>query len=117
MREGEVGREMFVIVKGKVHVTKASCSLGLLPPGSFFGEMAIVQASVSLSAYRDRTAVSYTDCAPPAPWHCVCASRALRTSKTGCVYSTVVYSRFAPDSLPLPRQVSCAFWAAPARFR
>ena len=42
MREGEVGREMFVIVKGKVHVTKASCSLGLLPPGSFFGEMAIV---------------------------------------------------------------------------
>ena len=60
--QGEVGREMFVIVKGKVHVTKERASLGLLPAGSFFGEMAIVQASVNLSAYRDRTAVSHTHC-------------------------------------------------------
>jgi CRP/FNR family transcriptional regulator, cyclic AMP receptor protein len=45
-REGDVGNEMFVIHSGKVELTRRlkdrDTTLTILPPGEFFGEMAIV---------------------------------------------------------------------------
>lgn len=45
-REGEVGEEMYVIQSGRVQLTRRvrgrEMHLGTLPPGEFFGEMAIV---------------------------------------------------------------------------
>ena len=41
-REGDVGREFFVIVSGGAEVTRNGVSVGVLGPGSFFGEMALL---------------------------------------------------------------------------
>jgi len=41
-REGEIGREFFVIVSGKAEVTRHGSSLGVLGVGDFFGEMALL---------------------------------------------------------------------------
>ena len=40
--EGELGREFFVIVSGKVEATRGGVSIGTLGAGSFFGEMALL---------------------------------------------------------------------------
>lgn len=42
-REGDVGREFFVIVDGEVEVTKDGKRLRTLGPGDFFGEIALVE--------------------------------------------------------------------------
>ena len=44
-REGEIGREFFVIVDGDVLVTKAGEEINRLGPGDFFGEIALVWES------------------------------------------------------------------------
>lgn len=41
-REGETGDECFVIVDGTAKVTRANQELGTLGPGTFFGEMALL---------------------------------------------------------------------------
>ena len=45
-REGDVGREMYVIHSGKVRITREiqgrTTVLAVLPPGEFFGEMALI---------------------------------------------------------------------------
>jgi CRP-like cAMP-binding protein len=41
-REGDLGREFFVIVDGEVSVTKDGAELRRLGPGDFFGEIALV---------------------------------------------------------------------------
>ena len=41
-REGDLGREFFVIVEGEVSVTKDGEEIRRLGPGDFFGEIAIV---------------------------------------------------------------------------
>jgi CRP/FNR family transcriptional regulator, cyclic AMP receptor protein len=41
-REGDVGREFFVLVAGKCAVTRNGVNVGMLEPGSFFGEMALL---------------------------------------------------------------------------
>jgi CRP/FNR family transcriptional regulator, cyclic AMP receptor protein len=41
-RQGERGREFFVIVAGKAEATRGGVSIGMLGPGSFFGEMALL---------------------------------------------------------------------------
>jgi CRP/FNR family transcriptional regulator, cyclic AMP receptor protein len=41
-REGDLGREFFVIVEGEVSVTKDGEEIRRLGPGDFFGEIALV---------------------------------------------------------------------------
>ena len=42
-KEGDVGREFFVIIEGEVEVTKAGKSLRTQGGGEFFGEIALVE--------------------------------------------------------------------------
>jgi CRP/FNR family transcriptional regulator, cyclic AMP receptor protein len=42
-REGESGREFFVIVEGEVAVTKDGNEIRRLGPGDFFGEIALIE--------------------------------------------------------------------------
>ena len=42
MREGERGREFFVIIKGEVEVRRKGRKMATLGPGSFVGEMALL---------------------------------------------------------------------------
>jgi CRP-like cAMP-binding protein len=51
--EGDVGREFFVIVRGKVVATRGRVSIATLGSGSFFGEMALLD-------HRTRTATVTT---------------------------------------------------------
>jgi CRP-like cAMP-binding protein len=44
-REGEIGREFFVIVDGEVVVTKGGEEINRLGPGDFFGEIALIWES------------------------------------------------------------------------
>jgi CRP/FNR family cyclic AMP-dependent transcriptional regulator len=44
-REGDLGREFFVIVEGDVSVTKGGTEVRRLGPGDFFGEIALVYES------------------------------------------------------------------------
>jgi CRP/FNR family cyclic AMP-dependent transcriptional regulator len=48
-REGETGREFFVILEGEAEVTKNGAAVRTLGPGQFFGEIALVE-------HRPRTA-------------------------------------------------------------
>ena len=41
-REGDIGREFFVLVSGKAEVTRNGDGVGVLGPGGFFGEMALL---------------------------------------------------------------------------
>jgi CRP/FNR family cyclic AMP-dependent transcriptional regulator len=54
-REGESGREFFVIIDGEVSVTKDGKEIRTLGPGEFFGEIALIEdtprtATVTASA-------------------------------------------------------------------
>ncbi len=42
-REGEPGREFFVLMEGEVEVERGSQSLGVRGPGDFIGEIAILE--------------------------------------------------------------------------
>jgi CRP/FNR family transcriptional regulator, cyclic AMP receptor protein len=42
-REGESGREFFVIIDGEVSVTKDGSEIRRMGPGDFFGEIALVE--------------------------------------------------------------------------
>src|SRR4051794_8679560 len=62
-REGETGDEMYVVVAGKVRISKrvpgvGEEALGVLEPGSHFGEMAMVDDSP-----RSADAIAHTACA------------------------------------------------------
>jgi len=41
-REGDIGREFFVVVSGKAIVSRNGIEIGVLGAGSFFGEMALL---------------------------------------------------------------------------
>ncbi len=60
--EGSVGDEMFVVVSGRVRISKEIPGAGeealtLLGPGSYFGEMAVIDG-----APRSADAVAHEDC-------------------------------------------------------
>jgi len=62
-REGEAGGEMYVLVAGKVRISKQVPGIGeealdILEPGSHFGEMAMVD-----DAPRSADAIAHTACA------------------------------------------------------
>jgi CRP-like cAMP-binding protein len=62
-REGEAGDEMFVVIAGKVRISKrvpgvGEEALGILEPGTHFGEMAMIDESP-----RSADAVAHTACA------------------------------------------------------
>lgn len=61
-REDEVGNEMFVIVKGQVRISKTVPGVGeealaILQPGSYFGEMALIDDTP-----RSADAIAHTPC-------------------------------------------------------
>ena len=41
--QGEQGQEFFVVVDGKVETTRDNVTIGTLGPGSFFGEMSLLE--------------------------------------------------------------------------
>jgi CRP/FNR family transcriptional regulator, cyclic AMP receptor protein len=41
--QGEQGREFFVVVSGKVEAARDGVAIGTLGPGSFFGEMSLLE--------------------------------------------------------------------------
>jgi CRP/FNR family transcriptional regulator, cyclic AMP receptor protein len=62
-REGDPGDEMFVVVAGKVRISKQVPGVGeealsILEPGSYFGEMAMVDDGL-----RSADAIAHTTCA------------------------------------------------------
>jgi CRP-like cAMP-binding protein len=62
-REGEQGDEMYVVIAGKVRISRqvpgaGEEALGILEPGSHFGEMAMVD-----DAPRSADAIAHTACA------------------------------------------------------
>jgi CRP/FNR family transcriptional regulator, cyclic AMP receptor protein len=49
-REGDLGREFFVIVEGEVSVTRDGNELRRLGPGEFFGEIALIYENARRTA-------------------------------------------------------------------
>ena len=49
-REGDLGREFFVIVEGEVSVTQAGNEIRKLGPGDFFGEIALIYENARRTA-------------------------------------------------------------------
>lgn len=56
VREGERGRELYVILRGTADVTRGGRKLSELVPGDFFGEMALLNP-----APRNATVIARTD--------------------------------------------------------
>jgi CRP/FNR family transcriptional regulator, cyclic AMP receptor protein len=56
LREGRLGRELFVILSGSATVTRAGRVVNLLGPGDYFGELAAIEA-----APRSATVTATTD--------------------------------------------------------
>lgn len=57
MREGELARDMYVVVEGVLEVTKDGEFIADIPPGGFAGEMALLT-----HARRNATVTAKTDC-------------------------------------------------------
>jgi len=57
MREGDVGREVFVIVDGQVRIDKGEKTIRLMGPGEFLGDIALVTEGP-----RTATATTETAC-------------------------------------------------------
>ncbi len=57
-REGEQGSSMYILLEGKVVVSKSEVELTTLQPGAHFGEMALIER-----ARRSATVSARTDCA------------------------------------------------------
>jgi serine/threonine protein phosphatase PrpC len=58
LQEGESGDSMFISIEGTVDVTKQGRPLAALPPGSFFGEMALLVRAERSATIRARQAAT-----------------------------------------------------------
>jgi CRP/FNR family cyclic AMP-dependent transcriptional regulator len=58
-REGESGREFFVIVDGEVSVTKDGSEIRKLGPGDFFGEIALLEDRPRTATVRATTPLRF----------------------------------------------------------
>ena len=61
-REGEAGHEVFILLSGKVRISKSVPGIGeealaILEPGQYFGEMALIEDSP-----RSADAIAHTSC-------------------------------------------------------
>ena len=63
IEEGKTGQEMYILVEGECLVEKGGIELGILNiPGSYFGELPIVNSRDRHSETRQRTVKAVTDC-------------------------------------------------------
>jgi serine/threonine protein phosphatase PrpC len=63
VREGEAGREMFVVVRGRVAVSKAGARVAEVGPGGLVGEMALVDygpRSATVTALEEADLLAFT---------------------------------------------------------
>ena len=58
-REGETGREFFVIIEGEVDVTKGGRHLGTRGSGDFFGEIALIEHVPRTATVTAKTRVRF----------------------------------------------------------
>ena len=58
-REGETGREFFVIIDGEVDVTKGGKHLGTRGSGDFFGEIALIEHVPRTATVTAKTPVRF----------------------------------------------------------
>lgn len=68
MREGEFGREMYVLIRGELEVMHEGHALAVLGPGSYFGEMAVLyddrlrrQATIRAATYCEMYSLTRDD--------------------------------------------------------
>lgn len=59
--QGQIGTEMYCVIKGEVEVIQDGEQLGFLPEGSFFGESALIDDGEG-SEIRARTVKAMTEC-------------------------------------------------------
>jgi len=57
IKEGEAGKRMYIVVKGKVDISLKNRNIGSVMPGEIVGEMALINSDV-----RSATATAQTDC-------------------------------------------------------
>lgn len=64
MEKGKKGNEMFVLIQGEVEVKSGAHSLGYLNPGSYFGELAVLNDDglSGSDVIRTRTVQAVSDC-------------------------------------------------------
>lgn len=55
-REGEIGRELLIVVEGEAEVRRGNTTLARIAPGGFFGEMSLIDGKL-----RSATVVAATD--------------------------------------------------------
>jgi CRP-like cAMP-binding protein len=56
-REGEVGQEFFVLLEGKVEVTRKRKKVAIRGGGEFFGEIALLEQTPRMATVKTTTAV------------------------------------------------------------
>lgn len=66
VEEGELASSFFVILKGRVEVTKGGKRLNVLGPGQFFGEMALLDGYPRVATV---TTLEDTECLVLTRWH------------------------------------------------
>ncbi len=58
-KQGDLGREFFVIVEGEADVRRASRKVGTLGPGEFFGEIALVERTPRTATVTAKTPLRF----------------------------------------------------------
>lgn len=66
IREGEIGREFFVLLEGEVEVERQGKSLGTRDAGDFFGEIAVLEQVPRTATVTARTPVRFLVLTRPA---------------------------------------------------